>query len=64
MSRMPQRVEFDLVVRELADKNQDCYSDPTVKNKPEWVITTEKKYNSISGTQVLSELVKYLHDNY
>lgn len=63
MSRIPQKVEFDITIRELADKNQNShYSHLDSKELPEWVITTEKKYNSISATQVLQELINYLTD--
>jgi len=65
MSRIPQKVEFDITIREMADKNQDNYSDPlsSTKRPVEWMVTSEKKYNSIDAIQVLSELLNYLHSS-
>ena len=65
MSRIPEKVEFDITIREMADKHQDDWHDPlSAQKRPiEWVVTSEKKYNSIDATQVLQELLHNLHSH-
>lgn len=66
MSRIPSRVEFDITIREMADKRQEDWHDPLAEQKRpiEWVVTSEKKYNSIDAVQVLQELLHYLRSGY
>lgn len=63
MSIIPSRVEVDLTIREMGDKaNWENYSPE--KNKPEWVVTTEKTYNSIDAISAIEKLLKHLRSGY